>query len=111
MDTAKIESDSAARCLNVDEFAHFGLEVPLAFVQVNLEQVGISTGTYNVQRGYDFVRLEDATTLQALLEFLSGVSQVSTGDTFNVPARNLVKCMQADGSVVSYNLHRDNRFA
>ena len=106
-----MDSDSAARCLGCDEIAHLGLEAPPAFIKVNLKQLGISTGTYNVLRGYDFVLQEDASTLTALLEFLSGVSQVPTGDTFKVWACNLIKCVRVDGSVVSYELIRDNRFA
>lgn len=106
-----MDSDSAAHCLGGAEIAHLDLEYLLAFIQVILAQVGIEKGVYNVRRGDDFVRQEDASTLQALLEFLSGVSQVSTGETFKVRARNLIECMQADGSVVFYELHRDNRFA
>jgi len=101
-----------ARFLASEEFEHLMLKAPPAFIEVNLAQIGIRPGTYNVQRDGDFIPHQDASTLGALLEFLSfGVSQVSTDETFEVPACNLVKCTRADGSIVSYDLYRDNRFA
>jgi hypothetical protein len=99
-----------ARILNKSEIARFCLKDPPVFIKVNRRQSGIEKGTYTVVRSHgsfsNFVR--DASTLEALLEFLSfGV--VSTGETFEVTARNMIKCKRADGSCIYYDLHRDYR--
>jgi len=93
-----------ARILNKSEIARFCLKDPPVFIKVNRKRLGIEDGTYTVKCGDDFV--QDASTLEALLEFLN-LGVVSTGETFEVTARNIIRCKRADGSCIYYDLIRD----
>ncbi len=105
------QADRVARFLSNEEIDHLGLEAPRAFIEVIRNQTGFDSGVYVIQRNGEFVPFKEASTLEGLLEFLSfGRPVVSTGESFQVQAKNLIICTRADGCVVSYDLYRDNRF-